>query len=79
MIDEWTITTDCLLDGLDLEWRVGISTIARWNVMADYEQMVFIEEWAIPRGYYQELQARCEQGRLQHRPAIEAVLEAPAI
>jgi len=95
MIDQWTITTDRLLDGLELDWGVAVRTIARWVDMSDYEQMVFIEEWAIPRGYYQELQVRCKQGRLDederrrydvlrrmidlHRPAIEAILEDSAI
>jgi len=95
VIDQWTITTDRLLDGLELEWSVAVRTITRWADMSDYEQMVFIEEWAIPRGYYQELQVRCEQGRLSenerrrfavlrrmidlHRPAVEAILEDSAI
>lgn len=95
MIEEWTIATDLLLDGLEQEWRVGLETTARWDAMSDYEQMVFIEEWAIPRGYYQELHLRCEQGRLSdderrrfedlrrmidlHRPAIEAILEDSAV
>lgn len=95
MTEEWTIATDLLLDGLEQEWQAGLELIARWDALSDYEQMVFVEEWAIPRGYYQELQTRCKQGRLDvdehrrfdelirmielHRPVVEVILEASAI
>jgi len=90
-----TIGTDRLLDSLRGEWGVGLRTAARWDDLSEYEQMVFIETWAIPRGYHRILRERvgaCELSPSQRvqfddlccwientRSAIEAVLEDSAL
>jgi hypothetical protein len=90
-----TIKTDRLLDSLRGEWSVGLDTASHWDALSDYEQEVFIETWAIPRGYYRLLRERSERGELtaaeerefqqiqtwidQTRASIEAVLEDSAI
>jgi hypothetical protein len=95
MHDDGSIDADRLLDGLELEWQVGLDTIARWDTLSDEEQLAFVLEWAIPRGYYQELDERFRHGDLtteecrrfdtlrrwieEHRAALEAILEEPAI
>jgi hypothetical protein len=88
------VHTDALLGGLSVEWQAGIDTVEHWDELSDIEQMVFIEEWAIPRGYFQSLHERYDRNELEpeqrarfevmrdwieaHRPEIEAVLEGPA-
>jgi hypothetical protein len=89
------IDTDRLLRELAGEWGVGVRTIDQWSDLSDYEKMVFIETWAIPRGYYQELVDRTRRGELTteqqrrfaelrawfepHRAALEALLESSAL
>lgn len=92
---QFSMTTERLLSGLEREWDVGVRTAARWAELSDYEQMVFIETWAIPRDYYHLLLERATVGELSAaqqttfdalrwridatRAAIEAVLEDSAI
>src|SRR5688572_2785175 len=92
---QFTIATDLLISRLEREWNVGVRTAARWDQLSDYEQMVFIETWAIPRDYYHLLLERGTAGELSAtkqaifdalrceidatRAAIEAVLEDSAL
>ena len=83
--------TEYLLDGFEVEWDVGVRMARNWTSLTDDEQAVFVETWAIPRGYIHELRLRSERGELtasqrrrfailqrrvdEQRATIEAVLE----